>query len=375
MTRGAIVALAMLAACDEPAPPCAERAGFLCVLAGTGDYGFNEDGVPANEADLFLVSAARQGPDGLVWIMDFNNHRLRVIDADGTIDTRIGNGFHAIADVTVGPLDTPMENPIDFDFLADGRVVFVSYHDPRVIVLGLDERFEVIAGNGEFGMTGDEGDGGPAIDASFIQLDGIAVADDGTVYVSDSGAHRVRAIRDGVITTVAGDGQLAWTGDGGPASVASLNWPTALDVDDAGNLYIADTFNHAIRKIAADGTITTIAGDGGAGFSGDDGPAVAAKLSQPNGVAFDPADDSLYVADRANFRVRRIDADGTITTVAGRGTEGISEGDGPALDMDVGYLARVSIGSDPVAGSRDDAARWLLVADQSSSQVLRVNLR
>lgn len=362
-----IVLTALLGSCEAD-PPCLIRTGYICPIAGTGEYGFNRDGVLATDADLFLVSAARQGPDGRTWLMDFNNHRLRVVEDDGTIATIIGNGFHAIADVTVGPLDTPMENPIDFDFLSDGRVVFVSYHDPRVIVLGDDDRFEVLAGNGEIGMLGDEGDGGPAIDASFIQLDGIAVGPDDAIYVSDSSAHRVRRIEDGVITTVAGNGVLALAGDGGPGSAASVQWPTGLDVDDDGNLYIADTFNHAIRKVTTDGTITTLAGNGTAGFSGDDGPATAATFAQPNGIAVDPDDGSLYIADRANFRVRRIDASGMITTIAGRGVEGAAGDEGPARSADVGYLARVAF-------AQDSASAWLLVADQSNSQVRRVNLR
>jgi sugar lactone lactonase YvrE len=352
-----------LSACE--APPCIGRVGFVCPLAGTGEYGFNRDGLPANETDLFLVSSARRGPDGLVHIMDFNNHRLRVIDDDGTVRTLIGNGFHAIAATDVPATDSPLENPIDFRFYADGRVVFVSYHDPRVLELGHDGVLHSIAGaaDGVVGVLGNEGDGGPAVDALFIQLDGIAVAPDDTIYVSDSLAQRVRVIRDGVVDTVAGTGEAAYAGDGGPGVDAALNWPSALELDSDGNLFIADTRNHVVRRLAVDGTITTIAGTGVRGAAGDGGPATAAQLDQPSGLAI--ADDgTLYVGDRGNFCVRRIDIDGTIETIAGTGKEGDAGDDGLAADARFGYVARVSL---------DDDA--LLVADQSNSRVRRIDLR
>ena len=106
------------------------------------------------------------------WVMDFNNHRLRRIDDEGRIETVAGHGFHALADVTVPALESPLENPIDFDFLADGRVVIASYHDPRVLAVDAEGRFEVLAGLGEEGMVGNEGDGGDALAAMSIQLDG-----------------------------------------------------------------------------------------------------------------------------------------------------------------------------------------------------------
>ena len=361
------VAALLLAAC-EAEPHCNARAGAVCPVAGTGELGFDGDGRKATACDLFLPSAARVGPDARTWVMDFNNHRLRVIDDAGLLHTRIGNGFHAVADVTAPPLETPLENPIDFDFLADGRVVFVSYHDPRVIVLEHDDTLQVIAGTDEVGVVGDEGDGGPAIAASFIQLDGIVVAPDDSIYVSDSLANRVRRIADGTVTTVAGTGEKGYGGDDGPATAAMLQWPTALTLDGAGNLYIADTFNHAVRRVAPDGTIDTVAGGNGEGFAGDEGPARAARLSQPYGVAFDDDGGQLFVADRGNFRVRRVDDAGVITTVAGDGREGSGGDGGPAIDASFAYLARVSL-------ARDDDGAWLLLADQSNSRVRRIDLR
>ena len=367
MSRGAVSGMMLLAMASGACAgaPCEQIQGHVCALVGTGELGFNRDGLAPDDTDLFLVSAARRGPDDRLHIMDFNNQRLRVIDDHGRVETLVGNGFHAIANIGVPVLDTPLENPIDFDFYADGRVVFVSYHDPRVLAVGSDGTLHAVAGAGDgvVGTVGDEGDGGPASAALFMQLDGIAVTKDDAIYVSDSLANRVRLIRDGVITTVAGTGEAAYTGDGGPAVAAALHWPTALQLDPAGNLYISDTFNHAVRRLAVDGTISTVAGSGVAGATGDGGPARAARLDQPFGVALD-ADGTLYIADRGNFKVRRVAPDGVIDTLAGAGVEGATGDDGPATAATFGYLARVALDGDD-----------LLVADQSNSRVRRIVLR
>lgn len=355
--------LAPLSACVEE-PACGASVGDMCLVAGTGQTGFNSDGLSPRDTDLYLVSAARRGPDDRVYIMDFNNQRLRRISDDGLVETLVGSGFHAIADTEVSLRETPLENPIDFDFFADGRLVFVSYHDPRVLTIAEDGTLDTIAGAGDglVGTIGDEGDGGPASAALFIQLDGIAIAADDTIYVSDSLANRVRKIEDGMIETVAGTGEAAYSGDGGPGVAAALHWPTALQLDPEGNLYITDTFNHAIRRLALDGTITTVAGRGSEGDTGDGGLATAAQLNQPFGLALD-SDGTLYIGDRGNFRVRRVTPDGMIDTLAGIGVEGIGS-EGPASASKLGYLARVALDGDS-----------LLVADQSSAMIWSVRLR
>lgn len=352
-------------ACNDDPPPCESQPGFMCALAGTGELGFNRDGLRPTETDLFLPSAVRRGPDDVLYLMDFNNQRLRTIDDDDRVQTLIGNGFHAIADSGAPASATPLENPIDFAFDSAGRVVFVSYHDPRVLVLGDDGRVHTLAGaaDGVVGFEGNEGDGGSPLDALFIQLDGIAIAPDDSIYVSDSLANRVRWIHDGIITTVAGNGEAGYSGDGGPGVEAALRWPTALELDPAGNLLVADTRNHVVRQLTPEGSITTIAGVGTPGVEGDGGPAVQAQLDQPYGLAL-AADGSLYIGDRGNFRVRRLAPDGTLETIAGSGAEGMSGNGGPALEAQLGYVARVAIDGDS-----------LLVADQSSSLARRITLR
>jgi sugar lactone lactonase YvrE len=344
-----LLAITLSACVDDE--PCGARVGDMCLVAGTGEYGFNSDGLRPADTALYLVSAARRGPDGRVYIMDFNNQRLRRIGDDGLVETVVGSGFHAIADTELPLLATPLENPIDFGFLADGRLVFVSYHDPRVLVVADDGSLDALAGAGDgvTGTIGNEGDGGPASEALFIQLDGLAIGPGDVIYVSDSMANRVRKIEDGMIETVAGTGEAAYSGDGGPGSEAALFWPTALELDEAGNLLIADTFNHVIRRLDPDGNISTIVDE-------------SAELEQPFGLALDE-DGTLYIADRAHFRVVRVAPDGTIDTLAGIGVEGIGS-EGPASASKLGYLARVAIDGDE-----------LLVADQSNAMVWRVRLR
>lgn len=356
---------ALVAACSTEPPPCSpERLGLACPIAGTGKLGFNQDGLPPSMTDLYLVSRVRRGPDGLIYLMDFNNQRLRRIGADGLVETIAGTGFHGFALLGRDGRESGLENPIDFDFLPDGRLVFISYHDPRVIFLDEDNVLRSLAGTGEIGLVGDEGDGGPALDAMFIDLTGLALGPGGSpIYVSDSKAHRVRKIEGGLVTTIAGDGVPRYGGDGGPGREASLSFPTALATDAAGNLYIADNRNHRVRRVGRDGIIETVAGTGEKGFSGDGGPATAARLDGPDGLAIAP-DGTMYIADRQSFRIRRVRPDGVIETIAGSGRQGPGGDGGPALSADFGYIARITLDDD---GS-------LLIADQSNSKARRVIL-
>ncbi|MEO7735601.1 MAG: hypothetical protein ABIY55_31895 [Kofleriaceae bacterium] len=345
----------------SPEPPCDGPPGTVCPVAGTGELAFIRDGLPARGTAFYLPSQIRRGPDGLLYIMDFNNMRLRRIEADGTISTLAGDGFHAGATEGLPATDSSLENPIDFDFLPDGRIVFVSNHDPRVLVIEPDGTLERIAGDAQPGLSGHEGDGGPALDASFLQTIGLAVAPDGAVYVSDDLAHRIRVIRDGVIATYAGIGVAGLRGDGGPATEALLDGPTALAFDAAGNLYVTDAGTSVVRRIAADGTISPVAGTGVFGFEGDGGPATQAKLARPDGIAV-AADGTLFIGDRLNARIRKVAVDGTITTIAGTGARGMTGDGGPATEAAFGYVSRVQLDRD---GS-------LLVADQTNSCIRKI---
>ncbi|MDA0746798.1 MAG: hypothetical protein O2954_09780, partial [bacterium] len=180
------------------------------------------------------------------------------------------------------------------------------------------------AGNGNFGFSGD---GGAATDAGLSDPSGIFIDGLGNLYIADTNNRRIRKVDpSGTITTVAGNGSSGYSGDGGPATAATLADPSGIFMDGSGTLYLADTNNHRIRKVDPSGTITTIAGEGNSGYSGDGGSATDARLNFPMGLYVDSS-GNVYFADRENHRVRKVDASGTITTVAGNGSFGYS-GDG-----------------------------------------------
>ncbi|MCF6250463.1 MAG: FG-GAP-like repeat-containing protein [Methylococcaceae bacterium] len=227
-----------------------------------------------------------------------------------------------------------------------------------------DNVIYTIAGTGGFGFSGD---GGLAIDAKFSGVDGLAADASGNLFLADSGNHRIRRIdvTTGIIATVAGTGVGGYSGDGGLATAAEINNPSELAFDATGNLFIADTFNARIRRIdATTGIITTVAGTGVSGFSGDGGQSTAALLSYPNGVAVD-ATGNLFIADSRNNRIRRIDATtGIITTVAGASVYGDFRGDGG--------LATVAQLDFPT-GVAIDASGNLFIEDSNNGRVRRVD--
>ncbi|GAA3290078.1 RICIN domain-containing protein [Streptomyces cinereospinus] len=197
---------------------------------------------------------------------------------------------------------------------------------------------------------------------------GIAVDGTGTLYIADNNNHRIRKVTsDGKISTVAGTGAAGFGGDGGAAVSAQLNGPCGVAVDGAGDLYVADADNHRVRKVTADGTISTVAGTGTEGFGGDDGPAASARLNFPLGVAVDST-GTLYVSDHNNHRIRQITADGTISTVAGTGTEGFGGDDGPAASARLNYplgLAVDCVGSLCIADYVNNRVRKVALADMA----------
>ncbi len=334
MRRFAMVALVpLVAACHarvEPVetPPCGGP-GTICHVAGTNIAAFDGDGHPAAGTSLYLPSGVRIAPSApkLLHVVDFNNQRVRCIEADGTFKTVIGNGIHGPAVSGAGATQTPLDNPQDMAFATDGSVVLVNYHDPRVFRLSKSGVVEVIAGNID---PGDSGDGGPALDAFFGELSAVALGPDGAIYVSDDKKNRVRVIRNGLVAAfagISGNDMGGYAGDGGPATSARLAQPMGLAVDAQGRVYIADSGNDVVRRVDK-GIITTIAGTGQEALSGDGGPATKAALFGPHGLGL-ASDGTLYVSDYGNDRIRRVDTKGIITTIAGT-TAGNSGDGGPA---------------------------------------------
>ncbi len=229
-----------------------------------------------------------------------------------------------------------------------------------VTVSGCTPMITTIAGTGAAGYSGD---GGSALSATMVQPYGIYFDHSGNIYFSDGGNSVIRKIDpSGIITTVAGTGTSGYSGDGGPATAARLNDPGSVTADLLGNLYIADTHNNRVRKVSPSGIITTIAGTGVAGYSGDGGAALAAKLNYPEGVVLDPA-GNIYVSEYFNNCVRKITPAGIITTIAGNGTAGFSGDGGPATAARLNGVYSISM----------DAAGNLYIADGLNNRARKVN--
>ena len=262
----------------------------------------------------------------------------------GTINTVAGDQFWIYSGDNTLATQTAIFLPFGLAVNAAGDLYIADSSNARIrMVSGVTGMMTTIAGNGIVGATGDSG---PATAATLSSPSSIALDPAGNLYFADSGNNLVRRIDafTGVITTVAGTvNHHGYTGDLGPATSATLNSPNGIALDAAGDLYIADTANHAIRVVSATtGIIRTIAGTGTAGFSGDAGPALAAMLSSPWSVSVAPTGE-LYIADQNNNRIRKIDTTGVISTIAGTGTAGFTGDTGPALQAQLNVPASVAL--------------------------------
>ncbi|KAA0932104.1 NHL domain-containing protein [Streptomyces apricus] len=305
----------------------ADSAPPISTVAGTGTAGSKGDGEPAVAAQLNRPYGVAVDGTGTLYFSDYNNHRVRKITTDGKVSTVAGTGAAGYRGDNGPALSAQLNCPREVAVDGAGAVYVTDAGNHRVRKIATDGTITTVAGTGVAGFSGD---GGLATAARLNYPLGVVVDSSGTLYLSDHTNNRIRKVTtDGTITTIAGTGATGFKGDDGPAVQAQLNRPYAVAVDSAGTLYITDGNNHRVRKITTDGTITTVAGTGVAGFGGDDGPATAARLNLPLGVAIDST-GTLYVSEYNNHRVRKITTDGTITTVAGTGTAGFGGDDGPA---------------------------------------------
>ncbi len=298
--------------------------GIISTIAGTGRSALAADNSVAAKSTLLGPAAVASDASGTVYIAE--SSRVRMIDSNGALQTVAGGGAArqdvgtAAKSVTLGSLAGLAVSP-------SGQVVYSDTSNQ--IVRGIDAG-NAIAAVASRETWGNLGDTGPAASGTFFYPYGAALGRDGSIYVADRRDNRVRHITPGgTIDTIAGTGRYGFSGDKGPAKDALLNSPTSVAVDGDGNVYIADAFNNRIRKVDTSGIITTIAGDGTTTFKGDGGPATSAGLSSPYGLAVDNA-GNIYVADTGNRRIRMIAPDGKISTIAGTGTAAFSGDGGPA---------------------------------------------
>lgn len=376
-----------------------DRAGHvITTVAGNGQAGYGGDNGPATGAMLGLhAEGTAVDPAGrYLYIGDVDNYRLRQVDlAANVITTLAGTGVFGEStggQATTASLNAPANTALDKAgnlYIADDLQNFIRKVDPA-------GNISVFAGNGQRGYTGD---GGPATWAQINGPWGITADNAGNVYFSDydqrvrkvdtagristvgafalprgvvtdaagnlyvaewNGNRVLKVTPGGTITPFAGNGTLGSCGDNGPATNACLNSPTGLAIDAAGALYIVETNGERVRKVSG-GVITTVAGRGTAGFSGDLGPATQAELHFPSGVAVDRS-GNLYIADTSNGRVRMVQADGRIRTVAGNGGDGFTGDGGPARSASVNGVSGVTV----------DAAGTLYLADQYNNRIRKV---
>ncbi|MFN0171645.1 MAG: BACON domain-containing protein [Bryobacteraceae bacterium] len=288
--------------------------GIISTIAGGSSEGFNGDG-DAVRALLSFPFGVAAGRDGSLYIADSGNQRVRRVDASGLLTTIAGTDGRGYSGdggpATAGLLNDPVSVALD-----GGNVYIAEFTNNRIRRISPSGFLSTAAGNGSFGATGDNS---VASAATFRGPGGLAIDPDRNLYIADSYSHRIRRIdRAGIVTTLSGTGSEGSAGDGGPARAASLSAPWAVALDRNRNLYVADTGNGRIRRIAPDGTITAVAGRGSTSPRDDNVPALSASFAEAVGLAVDAA-GNIFVADAAAQLVRRVGVDGMVTIVAGGG--------------------------------------------------------
>lgn len=307
--------------------------GIITTFAGNGTAGFSGDGGVATSAEIKNPMGVAVDSAGGVYIADNGNYRIRKVSG-GIITTIAGNGTpnymgdgEPATGTGIGAVGVAVDSAGSV-YIADGGL-FIYKVSGGVIA--------IVAGSYPFGFSGD---GGQATSAKFTEPKGVAVDSTGNVFIADYYNSRIREVSSGIIKTFAGTGKFS--GDGGAAILALLNIPFGMALDSSGNLYISDTQNNRIRKVSG-GIITTIAGTGAPGFSGDSGPGVSAALNLPTGITIDSA-GAVYIADSNNNVVRKLSG-GIITTIAGNGTAGFSGDGGSATSAELNFPFGIAVDS------------------------------
>ena len=326
------------------APSGMSYSGIISTVAGNGNEWYSGDGGPATSAQISYPDGVALDGAGNLFISD--DHRIRRVSPSGIITTVAGTGVAGYSGDNGPATSAQINAPIGVVVDGAGNLFFADFHAfcvRRVSPAGI---ITTVAGNGKWGFSGD---GGPATSAQVSQPDGLALDAAGNLYIADWGNGRIRRVSpSGIIATVAGGGSSL--GDGGQATSARVSNPRGIAVDVMGNLYIAEQTGERIRRVSPAGIITTVTGTGTGGFSGDGGPATSAQVRNPLGVAVDGT-GNLYIADSGNHRIRRVSPSATpfqpplISTVAGDGTELYSGDGGPASSAQIPWPRTLTLDS------------------------------
>jgi sugar lactone lactonase YvrE len=289
-------------------------AGIATIVAGTGEQGFSGDGGTATSALLDSPAGVAVDGAGNIYIADTHNHRIRKVSG-GTITTIAGTGIAGFSGDNGSAVSATLNNPTALALDSNGNLYITDTDNHRIRKIA-GTAISTVAGSGEQFFSGD---GAAATAAGLDSPNGVAVDAVGNIYIGDTRNQRIRVVNpSGIISTLAGNGSKAYAGDGGAASGASLARPRGLSMDAQGNIYFADSDNHAIRLIANTGTITTVAGNGSQGFSGDGGAATSATLDTPRAPAVQAA-GVFALSDTNNNLIREVGSNGIINTITGTG--------------------------------------------------------
>lgn len=381
-----LVSSMLLAGCGSdssatPSAPDCDSPGQACTWAGlVGAEGFNGDGRHRLETELYWAMDVLFLSDGSPWFIDWNNHLVRRVLADDTVETVVGwinpvfpgDGEPANAERTpVGALgtDVQLNHPTDMLELADGSILLSAWHNHKLRRIDPATGYVWIECGAGAGYAGD---GGPAKGALFRQPSAVQLDGEQAIYVLDQQNFRIRRIAEDSIQTVAGKGVQGSGGDGGPGVEAELGFAAGSNPEpsgglayDDGKLYFSDTLNHRIRRLdLATGRIEAFAGTGEAGFGGDGEPRLDATFAGPHDLEIGP-DGDLYVADTDNHRIRAIDlTTGIVRTVAGSGAPREASDEGvPALGLSLRRPFGIAF----------DREGHLFVSDTINSRIVRVS--
>ena len=309
--------------------------GMMTRYAGSGESGFSGDGGPAIKANFKTPAGLAFDPEGNLYIADRENHRVRKIDTSGNISTFAGIGKAGFSGDGGPAVRAKLNLPSGLATDKKGNLFISDRSNDRIRVVDKKGVIRTYAGSG---VAGFQGDAGPALKAQLDKPFGIALDEAENLYIADRNNNRVRKVSpEGIITTVAGDGGFFFMGDNGPAYRASVAAPTGVAVDKKGNLYIADRNNNRIRLVDKLGMIRTVVGTGQQDYNGDSETARETNLYLPFGLIVD-SNDNLLIIDRSHYRIRRIDPkSGEVETVAGNGLKLFAGDGGPATGATLSF--------------------------------------
>jgi len=321
--------------------PVFVEAQIITTVAGKGTPGFSGDGSAATAAQINHPNGIAIDTSGNIYVSDYFNHRIRKVSPAGVISTFAGTGTPGYCGDGGPAISACLYYPVGIAIDVSGNIYFADASNNRIRKINASGIISTVAGNGG---TGYSGDGGPAISAQLHWPSAVALDGSGNIYIADYSSNRIRKVSPaGIITTFAGNGIAGYSGDGGIATAAELNLPYGVTFH-SGDIYIAEYGNNIIRKVSPSNIISTFAGSGVSGYSGDGGPATAAEFNLSQGIIFDQIGNS-YIIDVNNQRVRKINSSGIINTVAGNGIAGYSGDGGLATLAELNAPAALAIDS------------------------------